>query len=195
MAAAKNGNVIDLGEKVSHRFASMIDRKLKKAGVRAGLGKPFLAGRSLYEGRKHGLGRGPMHTVKMGDFVAGGVTGTVANRTLARAIPALVPVTADRPLLVDGISFLLGLSPLLFARNSFTVGVAVPGAVFLGGRLLGLGLDFVWPSYAPPAAARQSGPAAAAGARERLLGIQERMASAGRPPAAGIPRVVAEAVA
>lgn len=141
--------------------------------------------------------------VKTTELLTGLGLGIVGNRALIRLTPALWD--NDSKLLHEGLAFVAGLVPMLFKRNATTVGVAVPGAVYLGGTLV----DKLFDAVGLPAAKQLRGiqaparPDAALAARQKLAAIQNRINLAGqqgqqaRPQAAPqrtqVPRVVAQA--
>ena len=103
-------------------------------------GRPWLGQTS--EAAIFAPGRGGMNiipieiqTVKTGNLVGGMALGLIGNRALMHLTPKLWPSNTQM-VVHEGIAFLAGLIPLLFKRNALTVGVAIPGAVYLGGTLV-----------------------------------------------------------
>lgn len=209
-----SGNVtVDLGE--------AIEKKIRNAGLRrtevAGVGPSWRTGRTssfrpgMYGGYRPWLGRfsrpwlgqegvlAPVtrsllpveiRTVKTGSLIGGLGLGIVANRILMRISPMLWKNPSL--MLHEGIAFVAGLLPVLIQRSATTVGLAVPGAVALGGSLVDLLLNLAnvpQPALSGSAGSQRVGDASSA-ARQRLAQIQQRI-QAPRPVQQ---RAVAQAV-
>lgn len=134
-----------------------------------------------------------LQQVKTGQLLTGLGLGILGNRALVRLTPNLWKGNNSR-LLHEGIAFAAGLIPLLFKRNATTLGVALPGAVYLGGTLVDMLFTAVGmpasPSLAGAEFGRAQGVDAALVARQKLAAIQNRL----QVPAAqrSVPRVVAQ---
>lgn len=182
-----NGNVvIDLGEKVDQRFrrAEMAGKRGRGVPSRLGSYRPGMFGyRPWFANRARESG--PFSLGKMLDYpksietgkaLTGTVLGTLGNRVLVRFIPEVVPTNSR--LAVDAIAFVAGVVPFLFKRDALTVGIAIPGLVFLGGSLSDFLLDQIGlarPALAGRPGARPGAHQHAATARERLQQVQARI--------------------
>lgn len=122
--------------------------------------------------------------------------GILGNRALMRLTPQLW-ATQKNQLLHEGIAFAAGLVPLLFKRNATTLGVALPGAVYIGGSLI----DMLFTAVGMPVATLQgaqpsriSGSDAALAARQKLAAIQQRIQTpvAQQQGPRQVPRVIAQ---
>lgn len=220
---AGDGNVtIDLGEVVEKKLRAAGLRTevgksggAKKGGYKAGtfggyrpgmfggyrpwysrFGRPWL-GQEAAPSRRYSLIPEAIKQVNTADVLTGLALGIVGNRALVRLTPALW-TTNDQKLVHEGIAFLAGLVPMLFKRTATTLGVAVPGAVMLGGTLV----DKLFTAlFGPPAVTLKGGGMAAGGirggeateARQRLAAIQQRinLAQQGQRGQGPVPRVVA----
>jgi hypothetical protein len=202
---AGKGNVtIDLGE--------TIEKKLKAAGMAGGAHKgslsrqgyrpggyrpgmfggyrPWYASRFSSSGGSWALGQrlGLPEQLKTSDALTGIGLGIAGGRALVRVTPDIIKT--DSRLAHEAIAFGVGLVPLLAKRNSLTMGVALPGAVFLGGAVVDWLLDQVGmgkPALRGGAGAPRQGADAAFAARQKLADIQARIRPQGQPA----PRVVA----
>lgn len=198
----KAGNVtIDLGE--------TIEKKLLAAGLRTDLGKsPALRTGNLKGGPVGARGTGlfggyrpwydrfgrpsmgettaskvfnliptAIRQVQTHQLLGGLGLGILGNRTLVRLTPRLV--NTNSKLLVEGIAFLAGLVPLMFSRNAYTMGTAIPGAIMLASTIVDRGLDMVGLGAVPGAelrgAASGQGASSASAARQKLASIQNRI--------------------
>lgn len=135
-----------------------------------------------------------VQSVKTSELLTGGLLGTVGNRALVKLTPMLWP--NQREVVYEGIAFAVGLLPLAWARNATTVGVALPGAVFLAGSLLDMLFNALMPAQrttapAAPGTMQGSGDATWA-ARQKLAQIQNRINQPQQAPRP-LPRVVAQA--
>lgn len=146
------------------------------------------------------MGAGGTASVNIGHLVGGMAVGALGNRALVRVTPELIKV--DSAVLHDGLAFIVGLIPLLAKQNSMTVGVAIPGAVFLAGSLLDWTMNKLNIKKGPssigspeaPASRPQGGIDAALSARQKLADLQSRIQHApSAPAAAGPTRVYAQA--
>lgn len=133
-------------------------------------------------------------TVDTAKVVTGMGLGLLGNRALVRVTPMLWPTQAN-PLVHQGIAALAGLVPLLFERNSMTVGVAIPGVVYFAGTLV----DMLYNSLGMPArvvmAGGEGAPKAAdanGNVRARLAAIQQRINAPQQGSQRSLPRVVAQ---
>lgn len=130
------------------------------------------------------------------DLLTGALVGTVANRVVTWVVPGLVKTQSK--LAVEAIGFAAGLVPYLVKQNATTVGIALPGLVFLAGaatewaigktNLLGAKpqLQGAGPSTA------LAGQDAVLAARRKLAEVHNRIAQARQQ--AGVPRVAAQRV-
>ena len=126
--------------------------------------------------------------------------GIVGNRVMVRLTPKLWDNSSK--ILHEGLAFIVGLVPMLFKRNAYTVGVAIPGLVMLGGTIVDKVLDWVGLDVPAGRELRGSGAPrqqAALDARQRLASIAGRMQvaqalPAGQPAAQQrpVPRVTAQ---
>lgn len=199
------GNVtIDLGE--------TIEKKLRAASMSGGAGKgslsrpgyrsggyrpgmyggyrPWYASRFSSSGGNWALGQrlGLPESLKTSDALTGIGLGIAGGRALVRVTPDIIKT--DSKLAHEAIAFGVGLVPLLAKRNSLTMGVALPGAVFLGGAVVDWLLDqvgMVKPALRGSGAPRQGADAALA-ARQKLADIQARIRPAGAPRVVAVPR-------
>jgi hypothetical protein len=148
--------------------------------------KPWYADR---ESRfsKLGLGAlGVQNEVKTWDMLTGAAIGVIGNRALVRVSPDIIK--KDSALLHNAIAFVVGVIPALVKQNSITLGVALPGAVFLAGSMVDWALDAIGinrPALKGSEGAPRQGVDAALAARQRLVEIQQRIAP--RPAVAAAP--------
>lgn len=153
-------------------------------------------GQEIVTERKFTLIPASIKTVDTGDALTGLGLGILGNRALVRLTPSLW--ANDSRILHEGLAFVAGLVPLLFKRNATTLGVAIPGAVYLGGTIV----DKIFDAVGLPAGRALRGADgapradAALQARQKLAAIQQRInlaqaQSQGQRPA--LPRVVAQA--
>lgn len=159
-------------------------------------GKPWLGAETatVSSGRTY-LIPASVQSVKTAELLTGGALGLVGNRALVKLTPMLWG--GQKEVVYEGIAFAIGLIPLAFKRNATTVGVALPGAVYLGGTLVDMLFNWLMPSKpavkpATAAGTMQGGQDATWAARQRLAQIQNRI----NQPQAGsrpLPRVVAQA--
>lgn len=216
-------NVFDLGEKIDKKLDMTIADKLREAGLRTGVGKtssgnvkpgafggykpamfggyrPWYSrfgrpglGQEVVTERKFTLIPTTLQTTKTTEVLTGLGLGLLGNRALVRVTPALWK--NDSKLLHEGLAFVAGVIPMIFKRNGTTLGVAVPGAVMLGGTLLDKLFDAILgpPSLSLKGAEGAPRADAALAARQKLAVIQQRInlaqAQAQKPPN---PRVVAQ---
>lgn len=197
---AANGNVtvIDFGEKHHQKIEKMIGKQLAEAGLKqtkrgiGAAGKPFL---SLYQGRNRvrpisglrGMSMGPGAST-LAKFAGGAAVGIAGNRGIVTFLPMVWG--GATPLISNGIAFVAGLLPLAFKQNAMSVGVATPGAVFLGGYLV----DKLFAMLSGPTPARQgqiSGHDVTTNARQKLAHIQSQI----HAQSGALPRVIAQPVA
>lgn len=127
------------------------------------------------------------------DLLTGGLVGTVGNRVVAWVVPGLVKT--ESKIATDAIAFGVGIAPYLFARNAFTVGIALPGLFFLAGSLAEYALEKTKILGAKPTlsglpGAQPAASQAAVQARQKLAQVRNRMQQA-RQGGAQVPRVLA----
>jgi hypothetical protein len=200
----ESGNItVDLGEAIDKRLRSAIGEARKEPAKmaggyrpgmfngyrpgagRPGFGRPALGGgfRPWYQGRESrfgslGLGKlGIQSETKTWDLLTGMGIGVVGNRALLRVSPNLIQM--KNPLLHNAIAFVVGVIPALVKQNSITLGVAVPGAVYLAGSMVDWALSAIGiaqPSLGSSQGATRHGVDAALAARERLAQIQRSVA-------------------
>lgn len=128
--------------------------------------------------------------VKTAELLTGAGLGLVGNRALVRLTPLLWK--NNSLLLHEGLAFVLGAIPLLFKRNAVTLGVALPGAFYLGGTLVDMVFDWVKmpkPTLAGGEAAHAAQDATWQ-ARQKLAAVQNRINQGSQQKA--LPRVVAQ---
>lgn len=120
--------------------------------------------------------------------------GILGNRALLRLTPELWQTNSSK-IMHEGIAFAAGLIPLLFKRNATTLGVALPGAVFLGGTLI----DMLFTAVGMPkrdlsgaTPGRTPGVDAALAARQKLAAIQQKIQNPAVQQQRANPRVVAQ---
>lgn len=153
--------------------------------------RPWYADRETRFGSKLGLGAmGVQNEVKTWDMLTGAAIGVVGNRALVRVSPSIVSVKDPKvnAMVQNAIAFVVGVVPALVKQNSITLGVAVPGAVFLAGSMVDWALDAIGinrPSLAGSEGAPKQGVDAALAARQRLAEIQQRIQP--RPAVAASP--------
>jgi hypothetical protein len=162
-------------------------------------GKPWLgqgdATMTAYSapGRRFNIIPVEVQTVKTADVLTGMGLGLIGNRALVRLTPRLWAGNNSR-LVHEGIAFVAGLLPMLFKRNSMTVGVAVPGAIYFAGTLV----DMLFNAVGMPTATLAGGNGAPQadpnlGARARLAQIQQRINTPQASQQRSLPRVMAVA--
>ncbi len=144
------------------------------------------------EGRKTFIIPESVRTVKTGELLTGGGLGLIGNRALVRLTPLLWKNNSK--VLHEGLAFVAGAIPLLFKRNATTLGVAIPGAVFLGGTLIDMLFDWVKmpkPTLSGGEGSPAVGQDATWAARQKLANIQNRINQPQQAPRP-LPRVVAQ---
>lgn len=177
----------------------------KPGGYRPGMFggyRPWYADKPSGSGLGAGLGMAWLKEPVKPLAMAGGLAlGTIGNRALLRVTPDIVKY--DSALLHNGIAFLVGLIPVMIKPNSITVGVALPGAVYLFGSFTdwvmnkigvkqpALSLGSTAPAERPQP---RQGPDQSLSARDKLQSLANNM----RPPQgqpqqqmSGMPRFVA----
>lgn len=144
------------------------------------------------------LGAGVMREVHIGHLVGGIAVGIAGNRALVRVTPDIIKV--DHAVVHDAIAFVVGLIPLLAKQNSFTVGAALPGTVFLAGSLVDWILNSLNVKKGPSSIGSPQGGAPvrqgtgdALSASRKLADIASRVQYQQPPAAAGAPRIYAQA--
>jgi len=178
-----NGNVtIDLGEAMEKRLrsAGMAGSKSSK-GYRPGkFGsyRPSFAGGGLGKRWELGAKIGLPATLNGKDAVTGALVGTLGNRVLRFVTPKVTGLTGE--IAVNAINFGVGIVPFLAKPNSMTVGIGLPGLVYLAGSLADYALDRikilgVRPPLSGSMGGRQGALDAALAARQRLADIQARI--------------------
>jgi len=194
---ASSGNVtVDLGEAIEKKIRDAGLRRTEVAGVppslrgryrpgmfgqyrpwlgRFGGGRPWLGQDTMAPARRFNIIPVEVQTVKTSSVLTGIGLGLVGNRALVRVTPMLWQ--NDSKLLHEGIAFVATLLPMLFKRTATTVGVAIPGLVFLGGSLVDLVMNAVG---VPQKALKGSEGSARIGdasmaARQRLAAIQQKI--------------------
>jgi hypothetical protein len=208
---ASSGNVtVDLGEAIEKKIRDAGLRRTEVAGIppslrgryrpgmyggfrpwmgRFGHPRPWLGQESAVSTWRTGLIPVAIQSVKTTSVLTGLGVGLVGNRALVRVTPMLWK--NDSKLLHEGLAFVAGLLPLLFKRTATTVGVAIPGLVYLGGSLV----DLVMNAVGVPATALKGSEGAqridaSMAARQRLAAIQQKIQA---PRAPTQQRVVAQA--
>lgn len=153
--------------------------------------RPWYADRETRFG-KLGLGAlGVQSEVKTWDMLTGAAIGVIGNRALVRVSPDIIK--KDSALLHNAIAFVVGVIPALVKQNSITLGVAVPGAVFLAGSMVDWALDAIGinkPALKGSEGAPKQGVDQALAARQRLVEIQQRIQP--RPAVAAPARAYAQ---
>lgn len=210
-----NVTVVDLGEEVDKHMSRKIDQKLAAAGVKPGLQKEQMAGSFGYRagGYRPGMfGNRPWYADRqsrfgttmgssyserwrglsrpnLGHAAIGAIIGGLVDAGLLRVTPDVIK--SQNGLLNTGLVCALGLVPVFVKPNSYTLGVAVPGAVLLGLSIINYAMDAVGVKRPALSGAQQglSSLEASAAARQKLQQTHQAM---NRPAA---PRVAATAVA
>lgn len=181
---------------------------------RPALGRPALGAgyRPWFAGRRPWMGQDALaltpkglfeiiptsiRSVVTGELLTGLGLGLLGNRALLRLTPQLWTTNTSK-LMHQSIAFAAGLLPLLFKRNATTLGVALPGTVYLGGTLIDMLFDAVGMPKSTLAGAQPAGAVrgndAALAARQKLAAIQQRIQTGGvQQQTAGVPRVFAQA--
>ncbi len=161
-----NVTVVDLGEEVDKHIIRRVDQKLEAAGVVGKASKETMAGSYGYKagGYRPGMfGYRPWYADKgaskfgtlmgssysdrwkglsrpnLSHMAIGAGIGLLGNAALIRVTPDLVKTNSE--LANDAIAFVVGLIPVIAKPNSYTLGVAVPGAIKLGWSICSYGLD------------------------------------------------------
>ena len=225
----EQGDVIqvDLGEAIDRKLRSAIGsaKPREDGNVRSEIGHPsyrpggyrpgmygyrpgsFGGYRPWYASREGRLGGGSpfigaggvIEKVQIGHMVGGITIGVIGNRALVRVTPDIIKV--DYAVVHDAIAFIVGLIPVLAKPNSLTVGVALPGTVFLAGSLADWVMNALKIKKGPSSigspgdsalAPRPQGVDAALSARQKLADVHSRMTSQQQAPGAAS-RVVAQA--
>lgn len=212
-----NGNItVDLGEAIDRKLRSAMGKGAsdpKKAsmgypgsGYRPGMygWKPYGAERPGRFGGSPSRFGGSMNRWSLGgpsllglsrqvstmQGLTGIAVGLIGNRALMRVSPSLVKTS--NLMAHSAIAFVVGLIPVLIKQNSVTMGVAVPGAVYLGGSIVDWAFDAV--GIAKPALSggspTGSGVNQAIQARQRLVDLQRSIHPQAAPQQQ--PRVLAQ---
>lgn len=208
---ASSGNVtVDLGEAIEKKIRDAGLRRTEVAGgppstrgryrpgmfgqYRPWLGRfsrPWMGQEGVIQALRPGGLLQNIQNVKTTSVLTGLGVGLIGNRALVRVTPMLWK--NDSKLLHEGLAFVAGILPVLFKRTATTVGVAIPGLVFLGGSLVDLVMNAVGvPEAKLAGAAGAQRIDASTAARQRLAAIQQKI-QAPRPAAAAPQRVVAQA--
>jgi hypothetical protein len=195
-----NGNItVDLGEAIDRKLRSAMGKSDEKAsigysggGYRPGMygWKPYGAERPNRFGMERpnrfggsinrwSLGGSSPFGLSRQVSTMGGLTGIavglIGNRALMRVSPSIVKTS--NLIAHSAIAFVVGLIPVLVKQNSVTLGVAIPGAVYLAGSIVDWAFDAV--GIAKPAlsgsAPVQSGVNQAIEARQRLIDLKGRI--------------------
>jgi hypothetical protein len=215
-----NVTVVDLGEEVDKVLVKRIDQKLKAAGVvgkaqqkeqmagpgsssyRAGGYRPGMFGyRPWYADKqnKFGATMGSSYSEKMRGLSRPNLThlgigagiGALGNAALLRVTPDIVK--SDLSIVHNAIAFTIGLIPVLAKPNSYTLGVAVPGAVMLAMSFFNFAMDQV--GIKKPALrgsdASHASIESSVSARAKLQQVHQQINRTAQNPA----RVTAQAVA
>ncbi|HXX92353.1 MAG TPA: hypothetical protein VEN81_01890 [Planctomycetota bacterium] len=217
--ARTNGNItVDLGEAIDRKLRSAMGKDKPEresigysGGFRPGGYRPGMYGWKPYGAERPSRFGGSINRWRLGDSSPFGISrqvstmqgltgigiGLVFNRALMRVSPSIVKTS--NLIAHSGIAFVVGLIPVLVKQNSVTLGVALPGAVYLGGSIIDWALDSV--GIARPAlsgsAPLAGGAAPAAGvgqaiqARQRLVDLQNKI----RPAQAAAPMVRPQVIA
>lgn len=201
----ESGNItVDLGEAIDKRLRSALGESRKEApakmagyrpgmfngsyrpGGRPGFGRPALGGfrppwQQNRESRFGSLGLGKLGIqteTKTWDLLTGMGIGVIGNRALLRVSGSL-PMFPKNALLHNAVAFVVGVIPALVKQNSVTLGVAVPGAVFLAASMVDWAMNAIGiaqPSLGSALGAPRHGVDAALAARQRLAAIQSGVA-------------------
>ncbi len=131
------------------------------------------------------------------DTLTGVVLGTVGNRVLSWVVPGIVGTSEG--IATEAVAFGVGLVPYLAKPNAMTVGIAIPGLVYLAGALTEyaiqktqlLGKKPATPAAAPTAVEGRVAGANALAARRKLQAVQARINAGRMQGAQPAPRVVA----
>lgn len=184
----------------------MFSGGFRPGGFRPGMNRPALGNQgssfrpwyadreSRMSGISIGAGIGNFRQAKTMDLLTGAGIGLVGNRALVRILPALIG--SSNALVVNGLTFVVGLVPALFVQNSIVLGVALPGAVYFAGNMVDWALDKLGiqrPAMAGGAARTpNAGVDAALAARQRLADMRSRVNPA-QAPQQSVPRTYATA--
>lgn len=197
VAAPRNGNItVDLGEAIDRKLRSAMGKGApEKTSIgHSGGYRPGMYGWKPYGAERTSRFGGPINRWSLGgpspfgisrqlstmQAVTGISIGLISNRALMRISPAIVKTS--NLIAHSAIAFVVGLIPVLIRQNSVTLGVAIPGAVYLGGSIVDWAFDAV--GIAKPAlsgSAPLAGGAAPTGvsqaiqARQRLVDLQQRI--------------------
>lgn len=177
-----DGNItIDLGESIEKKLAAAGMSGAKRAGAaRKGEYRPGMFGyRPFYASPRPSLGAklGLPETVNVSQALTGALVGTLGNRVLRWVVPGILG--SGSALTVNAVNFGVGLVPFLAQRNSMTLGIAIPGLVYLAGSLADWAIEKTNILGAPPAlrgSGRLSSADAQTAARQKLADIQQRLA-------------------
>lgn len=191
--SADAGNVtIDLGEEIDKKLRTAIGSRsnklsVRRSGYRPGMFggyRPFHAssGRSMLGAKGLGL----PERLETGAFLTGGVIGLIANRALIRLTPGLIGTSAFWNEVTVAA---LGILPLFVKRNSTTMGVALPGVVFVASQIVNAGLNAIGVQQVAGMSGNQN---AALSARQKLADIQARLQHQAQSRVGVLPRVVAQ---
>lgn len=191
-AASKgNGNItVDLGEAIDRKLRSVMGKA--PAADKAAMGSPYRPG--MFGWKPYGSERpsrfgGSINRWTLGDSgplglkrevnVMGALTGVgvgiIGNRAIMRVSPSIVKT--DNVLAHSAIAFVVGLIPVFVKQNAVTIGVAIPGAVYLGGSIVDWGFDLIGISKPAlrGASAEGQGINRAIQARQRLVDLQGKI--------------------
>lgn len=217
--SAGNVTVVDLGEEVDKHMNRRIDQKLRAAGV-TGESKEKMAGPSGYKsGGYHPgtFGYRPWYADRQNKFGhtmgasmsynerwrslmrpnlmqagIGGLIGVAGNVALMRVTPEFVK--SDQAIVHSALAFVVGLIPVVAKPNSYTLGVALPGAVVLAMSLTDWALNSIGikkPALRGTDGAQRTGIESSVSARTKLQQVHQSM---NRPVQSAPVRVPAQAV-
>jgi len=223
----QNGNItVDLGEAIDRKLRSAMGKEKPErasigysggfrpsVGFRSGGYRPGMYGWKPYGAERPSRFGGSINRWRLGDASPFGISrqvstmqgltgigiGLVFNRALMRVSPSIVKTS--NLIAHTGIAFAVGLIPVFIKQNSVTLGVALPGAIYLGGSIIDWALDSV--GIAHPALSGAApiarGPAPVSGgvtqaiqARQRLSDLQAKIAPQRAQSPVVRPQVIAQ---
>jgi hypothetical protein len=166
-------------------------------GGNGGSFKPWYADRDSRFGSSLSMGAlGIRPQINTWEMLSGAGIGLIGNRALVRVTPQIPFLKNPSALLHNAIAFVVGVVPALVKQNSVTLGVAVPGAVYLAGSVVDWAFDAIGiarPALSGGVRAPQAGVDAALAARQRLVEMQNRVNPRGAAAAPAPSRVYAQA--
>lgn len=217
-AGRDSGNiVVDLGEEIDSTMTRKIDQKLAAAGIgkegkmekmagsgegrfggyRPGGYRPGMFGyRPWYADKGGSMGASESYAARwrglmrpnLTHLAVGAALGALGDIALMRVTPDIVKT--DSAMVHTALAFAATLIPVLVRPNSYTLGVAAPGAIFLAASMFNYAMDSI--GIKKPALRGTDG--LAPRAIESSVAARQKLADAHSRMNPGVARIQAQAV-